>query len=107
MRSSIQAPGRPNRAFLAALAAGVAFLGVSAAAAAPAAAQSIRDQQWHVKAMRLDEAWKYSKGQGITVAVIDSGVDPSASGLAGKVLPGKNLAPEAGSAHVPLDSHGT
>jgi type VII secretion-associated serine protease mycosin len=77
------------------------------ASAAPAAAESIRDQQWHIKAMRLDEAWKYSKGKGITVAVIDSGVDPSASGLAGKVLPGKDFADRPGTAHDPLNPHGT
>lgn len=106
MRISTEAPGRP-RAFVAALAAGAAFLGMSTAAAAPAAAESVRDQQWHIKAMRLDEAWKYSKGQGITVAVIDAGVDPSASGLAGKVLPGKNFAPRAGTGREPLDPHGT
>lgn len=107
MRSSTQASGRPKRAIVAILAAGAAFLGVSTAAAAPAAAQSIRDQQWYIKAMRLDEAWKYSKGQGITVAVIDAGVDPSASGLAGKVLLGKNFAPRPGTAREPLDPHGT
>jgi type VII secretion-associated serine protease mycosin len=107
MRSSTKAPGRPARAFVAVLATGAALVGLGTAAAAPAAAQSIRDQQWHIKAMRLDEAWKYSKGQGITVAVVDTGVDPSASGLSGKVLPGKNFAPEKGSAQVPLGTHGT
>ncbi|WP_225846554.1 type VII secretion-associated serine protease mycosin [Streptomyces sp. HPF1205] len=107
MRISTEAPGRPARVLVAALAAGAALLGVSTAAAAPAAAESIRDQQWHIKAMRLDEAWKYSKGQGVTVAVIDSGVDPSAAGLSGKVLPGKNFAQAKGTAHDPLSPHGT
>ncbi|MBM9504001.1 type VII secretion-associated serine protease mycosin [Actinacidiphila acididurans] len=107
MRTSTEVPGRPYRAVATVLAAGAALLGLGTVVAVPAAAQTIRDQQWHIKAMRLGEAWKYSKGQGVTVAVIDSGVDPSVSGLAGRVLPGKNFAPVAGSAHDPLDAHGT
>jgi type VII secretion-associated serine protease mycosin len=107
MRSSTQGPGRPVRALTAVLTAGAALLALGTAAAAPAAAQTIRAQQWHINAMRLDEAWKYSKGQGITVAVVDTGVDPAASGLTGKVLSGKNFAPGRGTAQDPLGPHGT
>jgi type VII secretion-associated serine protease mycosin len=107
MRRNSKAVVSPTRVLVRVLATGAALVGLGTAAAAPAAAQSIREQQWHIKAMRLDDAWKYGKGQGITVAVVDTGVDPSASGLAGKVLPGKNFAPAKGTAQDPLDPHGT
>jgi type VII secretion-associated serine protease mycosin len=107
MRKSSKAVVSPARTVARALATGAVLLAVGAAAAAPAAAQSIRAQQWHISAMRLDDAWKLSKGQGVTVAVIDSGVSPSASGLTGKVLEGKDFSPRPGTAHDPISPHGT
>lgn len=107
MRTNSKAAVSPTRVITRVLATGAVLIGVGTAAAAPAAAQSIRAQQWHINAMRLDDAWKYSKGQGITVAVVDTGVEPSASGLAGKVLAGKDFAPVKGTAQDPLDPHGT
>ena len=62
-----------------------------AVAAAPAHAESARSQQWHLDAMHADEMWKESKGEGVTVAVIDSGVDCSLPDLKGQVLKGKDF----------------
>ncbi|MBZ9596103.1 type VII secretion-associated serine protease mycosin [Streptomyces erythrochromogenes] len=57
-------------------------------AATPAHAETIRSQQWHLDAMKADEIWKLSTGKGVTVAVIDTGVNQIPE-LEGQVLPGK------------------
>ncbi|WMX44767.1 S8 family peptidase [Streptomyces roseicoloratus] len=60
--------------------------------AAPAAtADDMRSHQWYLDAMKADEMWKVATGKGITVAVIDTGVDGSLPELRGKVLPGRNV----------------
>ncbi|MER7520851.1 S8 family serine peptidase [Streptomyces sp. NPDC126499] len=60
--------------------------------AAPAAqAEDMRSRQWYLDAMKADEMWKVATGKGITVAVIDTGVDSTLPELRGKVLPGRNF----------------
>ncbi|GAA3390161.1 S8 family peptidase [Streptomyces roseoviridis] len=60
--------------------------------AAPAAqAEDMRSRQWYLDAMKADEMWKVATGKGITVAVLDTGVDSTVSELRGKVLPGRNF----------------
>ncbi|MEV7729270.1 type VII secretion-associated serine protease mycosin [Streptomyces sp. NPDC087917] len=62
-----------------------------AATASPAAADTIRDRQWGLLALRAEEAWGTTQGDGITVAVLDTGVDPTHPDLAGQVLEGNDL----------------
>ncbi|MEV7594405.1 type VII secretion-associated serine protease mycosin [Streptomyces sp. NPDC089922] len=77
-------------------------------AATPAHAETIRSQQWHLDAMKADEIWKISTGKGITVAVIDTGVNQIPE-LDGQVLPGTAI--PAGDADTGRDNdylgHGT
>ncbi|MFJ6372777.1 type VII secretion-associated serine protease mycosin [Streptomyces virginiae] len=60
-------------------------------AATPAHADTVRSKQWHLDAMKADEIWKTSTGKGVTVAVIDTGVNriPELEGqvLSGAVFP--------------------
>jgi subtilisin family serine protease len=45
-------------------------------------------QQWVLDMMDVPGAWQVTKGSGVTIAVIDSGVNPDVSDLDGSVLPG-------------------
>ena len=61
----------------------------AAVSQAGSAADSIRDnQQWVLDMMNVPSAWQETQGAGVTVAVIDSGVDPKVSDLAGSVTEG-------------------
>ncbi|MFE2412663.1 type VII secretion-associated serine protease mycosin [Kitasatospora sp. NPDC059408] len=77
-------------------------------AVAPAAADgSIRDDQWHLDAMRASEMWTTSTGQGITVAVIDTGAKFEHPDLAGQLLQGKDLSGSPGGVGFDSTGHGT
>lgn len=83
---------------------GVCLLGV---AGVPAHAASVRSEQWHLDAMRADEMWKSSTGNGVTVAVIDSGVDAELPDLRGQVLDGKDFTDRKGDERDDFNGHGT
>jgi type VII secretion-associated serine protease mycosin len=77
-------------------------------AAASAHADPTRSQQWHLDAMHAEEMWRTSTGKGITVAVIDTGVDPDNPDLKGQVLDGRDLATSRpGDEHTDYLGHGT
>jgi type VII secretion-associated serine protease mycosin len=54
----------------------------------PAQADSVRDQEWYLGFLHIAQAHKVSQGEGIIVAVIDTGVNPAQPELAGNLLPG-------------------
>ena len=59
---------------------------------ASARADTVRDaQMWVLDAVSAPSAWPVTRGQGATVAVIDSGVNPDVSDLAGSVITGPDL----------------
>ncbi|WP_371799573.1 type VII secretion-associated serine protease mycosin [Streptomyces sp. NBC_01707] len=79
-----------------------------AVAATPAHADSVRSMQWHLDAMKAEKMWETSTGDGVTVAVIDSGVDATNPDLAGQVLKGLNLEHNvSGDEFKDYNGHGT
>ncbi|MDL5202003.1 type VII secretion-associated serine protease mycosin [Streptomyces sp. ALI-76-A] len=78
------------------------------AAGVPAHAESTREQQWFLDAMKAEQMWRTSTGEGVTVAVIDTGVDATNPDLRGRVLPGRDFAPDQpGDEHTDYEGHGT
>ena len=47
---------------------------------------------WHLQTMNLPGAWDSSRGDGVTVAVVDSGVNGAHEDLFGKLVAGRNVA---------------
>ncbi|MEU8543052.1 S8 family serine peptidase [Streptomyces sp. NPDC048717] len=76
----------------------------------PAAhAAGVRDQQWYLDRMHVDKIWEKTTGEGIKIAVIDSGVNASTPSLKGQVLPGRDASiPEGGGPDISdRTGHGT
>ncbi|MEU0394728.1 type VII secretion-associated serine protease mycosin [Streptomyces sp. NPDC006208] len=90
-----------------ALSAAVGGLMVVCVAAAPAHAVTVRERQWHLDAMHAEEMWETTTGRGITVAVIDSGVDKTVADLRGQVLDGMDYSGQGGDEKTDQAGHGT
>ena len=75
-----------------ALAAGPAVSASAAPTTATALADSVREQQqWVFTMLNMEPAWAQTEGANVTVAVIDSGVDPNVSDLTNSVLTGTDF----------------
>lgn len=80
---------------------------MSVGLAPSAAADDIQSQQWYLDAMNAQGLWKASTGKGISVAVVDTGVNPDTSSLKGQVLPGVDVTEAAGDETNDYEGHGT
>jgi type VII secretion-associated serine protease mycosin len=75
----------------------LAILGVTASVllvAPPAAADQVRDLQYWLAEYGVTQAWNTTRGAGVTVAVIDTGVDGSHQDLTGTVIGGTDVSGE-------------
>ncbi|WP_435838482.1 S8 family serine peptidase [Streptomyces antimycoticus] len=73
----------------------------------PAIAQDIRSRQWYLDAMGADQMWRTSTGKGVTVAVLDTGVDDSLPELRDQVLDGRDFSSKPKGTSNDTDGHGT
>ncbi|WP_250027623.1 S8 family peptidase [Paractinoplanes maris] len=74
----------------------------------PARADTWRDRQWYFGPMRLDRAQQLGRGgAGVTVAVIDTGVDSSHRDLRGATVGGWVVTREEPTNNVDTGPHGT
>lgn len=77
---------------LALLAAGLVFGGATVSTAAPLAPKdAVRDREYWLDEYGIRAAWATTQGEGVTIAVIDTGVDGSVPDLAGAVVGGADF----------------
>lgn len=95
------------RRSLSALVAG-ALAFAPAVASRPASADTVRDQQQPmIKTLDLAAAWRTTRGKGVTVGVVDTGVDASLPDFKGAVTTGPNFLKEIDGGTSPKRMHGT
>jgi type VII secretion-associated serine protease mycosin len=101
----VDALTRPQRLAATVLTVAVMLSGVPFAS--PAHADWVRNDQWQLGALNAVAAWRQSNGDGVTVAVVDSGVDARHPDLVGQVLPGIDLVDGDGDGRRDPVGHGT
>lgn len=76
-----------------------------------AQADWVRDYQWWLSEYGITQAWQTTKGEGVRIAIIDSGVDASHQDLVGAVVDGADMSGRGvrdGTAGIGVDpDHGT
>ncbi|MEU1542831.1 S8 family serine peptidase [Actinacidiphila glaucinigra] len=75
--------------------------------ATQASADDVRDKQWPLEAFDSEGIWKISQGAGVTVAVIDEGVDAQHPDVKGSVIEGKDFIDGGATTPKAGESHGT
>lgn len=74
-----------------AVAAGALALFLAMSASTPASADLVRDRQYWLQEYGISQAWQYTRGAGVTIAIIDTGVDSSHQDLQGVVVGGTDV----------------
>ncbi|MFH9266432.1 S8 family serine peptidase [Streptomyces sp. NPDC017546] len=98
--------GRAHGRVLSALAVAASWSVVFVGVAQPAAADT-QAKQWYLSAMQAEEMWKVTTGEGIKVAVVDTGVNSSTPSLRGQVLKGVDVTGAPGDETDDYRGHGT
>ncbi|MEV6349562.1 type VII secretion-associated serine protease mycosin [Actinoplanes sp. NPDC051851] len=73
----------------------------------PTITDALPDQPWPLRRLRPDLVWPLTRGDGITVAVIDSGVSVTHPALDGQVLSGRDLIQSGTHGWCDESGHGT
>lgn len=81
--------------------------GPARAACGPAFDNPLPDKPWPLRRLRPELVWPITRGAGVVVAVIDSGVSNSHPSLAGQVRDGLDLIDSGGRGHCDESGHGT
>ncbi|XUZ28696.1 S8 family serine peptidase [Streptomyces sp. RMIT01] len=72
----------------------------------PAAADT-QSKQWYLASMQAEDMWKVTTGEGVKVAVVDTGVNSSTPSLRGQVLKGVDVTGAPGDETDDYRGHGT
>ena len=91
--------------------AGLAGIALTIILATPAAADTWRDEQYWLDDYGFTTAWETSMGEGVTVGIIDTGIDASHQDLSGQVVGGYDASGTSGTNGTtpmgPDPNHGT
>ncbi|WP_422734333.1 type VII secretion-associated serine protease mycosin [Micromonospora sp. WMMD558] len=68
--------------------------------------ERVRGDQWHLRYLNVQKAHQVSQGEGVIVAVPDSGVDPHPD-LSANLLPGTDVVAGGGDGREDQNGHGT
>ncbi|MEV4189366.1 S8 family serine peptidase, partial [Streptosporangium canum] len=69
-----------------------ALVGLSLTVSVPVGAADVREEQrWVLEAMNVEQAWKTTRGAGVTVALVDGQVDGAVAELRGRVVSGPDM----------------